>query len=606
MARFLSKFLYILSGKHKQLIFLLFLFLLSSLMDTIGIGLVGPFVAIASAPKMIEENPLLNWIYVTLNLTSQRQFITLFGISIIFIFYIKTFLNYRVQKYIFSFSYRAKGELALRLLQAYLSAPYTFHLKRNTALLIQNITAETYGFCNGIMLPLLNGSAYICITLLLSCLLISTNLLATLFILVILSIPVLLYRLSKDRLAKWGKETSQSQTEIIRTINHSLGGLKETKIIGCESFFEDQLEKSSNSLEEALSASQSFRLVPRLLIEAVLITFLIGLTLMLLLSNNGSAQNLTSVLSIFALASIRLIPAVSQLSNSINSLRSQSYSLNKIYFELKEVEELQNNEQKGSRHSSNSSNQSSLRKQADSIMPFCDQIDLNQVTYSYPEAKESSLQSICLTVKKGQSIAFIGKSGAGKTTLADVILGLLTPQSGDVTVDGVSIYNDLRSWQNLIGYIPQSIFLTDDTIEKNIAFGVPEHLIDPERLENSIQAAQLAELIQELPQGSKTCVGERGVRLSGGQRQRIGIARALYHEREILVFDEATSALDNETEKLVNEAVKSLSGTKTLIIIAHRLTTVEHCDRIYLMQKGQVVKSGNYQEVVLGNSNIIK
>lgn len=193
----------------------------------------------------------------------------------------------------------------------------------------------------------------------------------------------------------------------------------------------------------------------------------------------------------------------------------------------------------------------------------------------------------------------IGQSGAGKTTLVDVILGLLTPQQGDIKVDGISIYGNLRSWQNLIGYIPQSIFLIDDTIEKNIAFGVPENEIDQQRLDKAIQAAQLSEVIENLPNGLKTRVGERGVMLSGGQRQRVGIARALYHEREILVLDEATSALDNETEQLVTEAIKSLSGVKTTIIIAHRLTTVEHCDRIYMLEKGRIVKSGSYQEVVL-------
>jgi len=221
------------------------------------------------------------------------------------------------------------------------------------------------------------------------------------------------------------------------------------------------------------------------------------------------------------------------------------------------------------------------------------------VTYRYPEASELSLDQISFKIKKGESIALIGKSGAGKTTLVDVILGLLDLESGDIKVDGVSIYENLRSWQNLVGYIPQSIFLTDDTIERNIAFGVPDDQIDQGRLYKAIAAAQLEELVEQLPDGIKTGVGERGLRLSGGQRQRIGIARALYHEREILVLDEATAALDNETESRVTAAINSLAGTKTLIVIAHRLSTVENCDRIYMLEKGQVVKSGSYQEVVL-------
>ena len=203
---------------------------------------------------------------------------------------------------------------------------------------------------------------------------------------------------------------------------------------------------------------------------------------------------------------------------------------------------------------------------------------------------------------KGQSIALIGKSGAGKTTLVDLVLGLLAPQSGDILVDGKSVYRNLRAWQDLIGYIPQSIFLIDDTLERNIAYGVPDEQIDAERLRQSIEAAQLKDLVEHMPEGVKTRIGEQGMCLSGGQRQRVGIARALYHEREILVLDEATSALDNETEHLVTEAIRALSGKKTMIIIAHRLSTVEHCDRIYLMENGQIVKSGTYQEVVLNRS----
>lgn len=232
-----------------------------------------------------------------------------------------------------------------------------------------------------------------------------------------------------------------------------------------------------------------------------------------------------------------------------------------------------------------------------------DRVVIDRLTYRYPGAESNALTNLSLTLRKGESIALIGKSGAGKTTLVDVLLGLLIPQSGDIKVDGLSIYGGLRSWQDLIGYIPQTIFLTDDTIERNIAFGVPDDQIDPERIAKAVHSAQLSDLVAQLPDGLQTMVGERGTMLSGGQRQRIGIARALYHEREILVLDEATSALDNETESLISEALRELSGQKTMIIIAHRLTTVEHCDRIYDMRKGQIVRSGSYQEVVLGEQS---
>jgi ABC-type multidrug transport system fused ATPase/permease subunit len=296
---------------------------------------------------------------------------------------------------------------------------------------------------------------------------------------------------------------------------------------------------------------------------------------------------------------MRLIPAASQLVQAMGEMQNKSYSVDRLYLDLKEIEKQKATQPLKSALGLTRGNLSSSKYGENQTMSFTEGVELKEVTYSYPDTSEPAIERVSLSLKKGQSIALIGKSGAGKTTLVDVILGLLQPESGDIRVDGVSVYSNIRSWQNLIGYIPQSIFLIDDTIERNIAFGVPDRLLDRARIDRAIKAAQLEELVEQLPDGIKTVVGERGIRLSGGQRQRIGIARALYHEREILVLDEATSALDNETEKLVSEAIRSLAGTKTLITIAHRLSTVEHCDRVYLLEKGRVVKSGSYQEVVL-------
>ena len=593
MIKYLSKFLYILGGKKRELFVLLVSFIGTSILDTIGIGLVGPYIGLASNPESIYQNYWLNWAYLQLGLESTNQFITLVGIVVIIIFYIKSFLSFRIQAYIYRFSWQQQGELQSKLLHAYLTVPYTFHLGSNTAILTQNITAETSMFCNGVMISILTSIANGVILLFIILLLINTDILATLAIAAIIIFAIAVYYPFRNKIAYWGKEGSESGAEIIRIINHSLGGLKETRVIGCESYFENQMGVQAQRFADSVSSFQAFRLLPRTVAEVLLITFLVGFTSIFIIFNQ-STQKLFSVLSIFAVASIRLIPSISQLSSAFSALKNASYSLDKLYFDLKELEKI------GGSKSLDLLNNSSGGSIASSLaMRFENEIVLDRVTYRYPNASETAIKDISLSITKGQSIALIGKSGSGKTTLVDVILGLLTPESGNLTVDGSSIYHDVRSWQNLIGYIPQSIFLLDTTIEGNIAFGVSDDLIDPERMNKAIHAAQLAELIGQLPDGIKTSVGERGVRLSGGQRQRIGIARTLYHEREILVLDEATSALDNETEILVSEAIKSLSGTKTMIIIAHRLTTVEHCDYIYLMEKGRIVKSGSYREVVL-------
>ena len=592
MIQFLSKFLYVLQGKYKTLAFLLFLFLLTSFLEVIGIGLVGPFIALATNPEAIRQNAWLSATYTQLHFASELYFLQIIGLGIVVIFYVKAFVSFRVQQYIFEFGFTQQAELSSRLMKAYLAAPYTFHLNCNSATLIQNIVNETDRFANGLMMPLLTSISNSIVILALVGLLVKTNALAIVIIAAVMLLAVAIVYGLKDRLKLWGQEMSEARTEIIQAINHGLGGLKETKIIGCESYFESQMQRQVEKYGKSAALTIGFSNLPRYLMEAFLITFLIVFTILFITSNKGDSQNLSSVLGIFALASIRLLPATSNLLSSISGIRACIFSLDKLYFDFKHLEEA--SEQQANFARSRLKDSGSIQ----TTLSFVDNVSLANIVYQYPEAERNSLEGVSLVIQKGQSIGLIGRSGAGKTTLVDVILGLLIPQSGDITVDGVSIYTNLRSWQDIIGYVPQSIFLIDDTLRQNIAFGVPAHLIDQDRLLKAVKASQLSELIEQLPQGLETNVGERGVLLSGGQRQRVGIARALYHEREILVFDEATAALDNETEALVTEAIKSLSGIKTMIIIAHRLSTIEHCDRIYMLENGNIVKSGSYQEVV--------
>jgi ATP-binding cassette, subfamily B, bacterial PglK len=593
MMQFLSRFLYVTKGKYKALSYLLFLFLLISFLELLGIGLIGPFISLATNPSFIKHNHWLNLFYEWLNFNSEREFLLMLGLLSIVIFYVKSFISFNAQKSVFEFGYKLQAELMTRLLHAYLAAPYTFHLNKNSSSIIQNIVNETHEFCNSLTMPFLTSISNGVVISALIFLLIKTDAMAMIIILGIGIIAFTIFYFLKNRLARWGKESSEAHAEMIRLINHSLGGLKETRIFGCEPYFEQQMKIAANKFQSCSSNAVGFSNLPRYTIEAFLITFLIGFTILFITINQGKEASLTSVLGIFALASIRLLPATGNLFTAINSIKHKSYSLDKLYFDLKELESINLNK---------ISNDSIDRQNSETKnLSFHDEIILDKVIYRYPNAAKNSLEEISLTLKKGESIGLIGKSGAGKTTLVDVILGLLQPEHGDIKVDGNSIYKDLRAWQNLIGYVPQSIFLIDDTLERNIALGVQDHLIDRERLKGAIQAAQLSDLVEQLPNGIQTRVGERGVLLSGGQRQRVGIARALYHEREILVFDEATAALDNETEALVTESIKSLSGIKTMIVIAHRLSTIEHCDLIYMLDRGKIVKAGNYEEVVLRN-----
>ena len=361
------------------------------------------------------------------------------------------------------------------------------------------------------------------------------------------------------------------------------------KYFGCEAYFERQMDWECQQYEQSIATFSMIQKSPRILIEIVLIIFILFFVSFSQVFFQQDIEEITSILAVFLIAAMRLIPAASNLINNMGKMQNSSYALDVLCLDLKAVEELMQQKfvpQNGSLSLGNNQE-----------MTFNSQIEIDNLTYAYPDTSKPAIENISLKIKRGESVALIGKSGAGKTTLVDLILALLEPQIGDILVDGVSIYDNLRSWQQLVGYIPQSIHLLDDTIEHNIAFGVEDGAIDAPRMHQAIATAQLSETIEQLPQGIHTLVGEQGVRLSGGQRQRIGIARALYHQREILVLDEATSALDNETERLVSDAIKSLAGTKTLIIIAHRLSTIEHCDRVYVLERGNLVKSGKYQEV---------
>ena len=598
MLAYFSKVLYVLAGKRTGILLLLFIFTLTSVLEAVGVGLIGPFLNIASEPNSIHQIPLLNWFYSQLPLEDSSQFIPILGMAIAIIFCLKSSLYFLSWVSIYRYSAQLKQSLIIKLLDAYLTVPYTFHLKRNTASLVKNILIETSTFAGSCILPLLKTAVNSIVLFFLLIVLAKTDLLLLAEILGVLLPIFALFNLLGNKFKRWGKTQSDSKKEMIRILNHGLGGLKETRVIGCESYFKDRMEREAQQFATAESLFSSSQILPRILIETALIVFVMLFISISVIFSQQDMQEITGIMGVFGVAAMRLIPAITMLLNSLNQLRNSEYALNMLYLDLKEIDS--QGIGKLARKQLNLSANSSLNwKSKPNAITFNRQIDLGRITYIYDNSSHLAVENVSFQIEKGQSIALIGKSGSGKTTLADIILGLLEPQSGDIKVDGISICDNLRSWQNMIGYIPQSIFLIDDTVENNIAFGVPARDIDPERIKRAIKAAQLEELVAQLPQGIKTEVGERGVRLSGGQRQRIGIARALYHEREILVLDEATAALDNETERLVSESIKSLAGTKTLIIIAHRLSTVEHCDRIYLLDRGRVIKSGSYQEVVV-------
>jgi ATP-binding cassette, subfamily B, bacterial PglK len=601
MTEYLSRFLYVLGASRRKLAILVGGAIVAAFLEALGIGLIGPFIALVTNPKFAQQYPFINQVLRSVGLgrlaNSPQLILPIFAGVVIAVTYLKSFVTFIVQRYIYQFSYTQRGHLFARLLYTYSRAPYTFHLTRNSSDLIQKMVNETEQFTTTVVMPQLFIVSNACVITAIVLLLIYVNGMAMLVVSGMFLVAFGLLQHFKQRIARWGKDKTESFESTIRIINHALGGIKEVRVLGCESYFEQQANAQTRLYANSTAAFMAFSNLPRYALEAFMVTFLVAFTFIYLQLNPTSPESLTSVLGIFAMASVRMLPALITMVGSISNVRYARYSLDNMYHDLKELERLSPELIAASRHDDQERLQGYLR-----TLPFRNQIQLKQVTYQYGSAAEPALDEVSLTLKRGQSIGIIGRSGAGKTTLIDMVLGLLTPSAGDITVDGRSIYSDIRAWQNMIGYVPQNIFLIDDTLERNIAFGVPDHLIDHDRLQKAIAVTQLEELVERLPNGVKTVLGERGTRLSGGQRQRVGIARIIYHDRDVLVLDEATSALDNATELLVSDAVKALGGHKTLIIIAHRLSTIEHCDRIYMMERGRVVKSGTYEEVVLGST----
>ncbi|MBQ3790262.1 MAG: ABC transporter ATP-binding protein, partial [Lachnospiraceae bacterium] len=463
--------------------------------------------------------------------------------------------------------------ISVRLLRAYTAEPYGWHLNKNIAELTRSLTTDTDLFTKGIIHAMeLVTEAVVCVVL--GCYLFTVSHSITVVVLGIMGLSLLLFTSISKRMSRnLGKEAQECNGLLIRTINESLGGIKELKVLRREKYFLDRYDRVSTKYLRALRVSRLVGGLPRYVVEATCMSGLLVAIIVKMYFGQREIQAFIPQLSVFAVAAFRLLPSVGKINEHFSNILYAAPSIDLIYHDLREVEE--------------AAQESADR---DHTWKLRDRVEIRHLSFRYPGAEEDVLKDVTFAIPKGRTVALIGSSGAGKTTLADILLGLLTPERGHIMADEMDIFKNLATWQGEIGYIPQTIFLSDDTIRRNIAFGIPDEEIDEERVRDAAEKAQLTAFIETLPDGMDTIVGERGARISGGQRQRIGIARALYTDPEVMVLDEATSALDGETETAVMEAIDSLHGTKTMIIIAHRLTTIRNADLIYEVENGQVTE----------------
>ena len=579
-----KKLSYIFSKRDKYKIALLLCIMVAgSFLELLGVAVFQPFVNIIMMPDSIQENSYLARIYQMFGCSTTESFPTVVALGIIVIYVVKNVYLWVEQNLIMKFTYGMQQKLSTRLLTTYLSEPYTFHLNKNIAELQRSMQEDTGLFTQVLMHTLqLVAEVVVCIVLGVYLFTVSNSITVVIVGLLILCV-VLFTKITKRFTEQLGKEAQVYKGKLYQWVNQSLGGVKEVKVLNREEFFVSSYKKYYGLYIKGVRINRLLSITPKYMVEAVCMTGLLIAIIIKLNFGHGELENFIPQLATFAVAAFRLLPSVGRINEHVNNILYAVPSVDLIYGDLKGIEDYQ--ESKGEEEGKEWS--------------FEHGITAKHITYAYPNTDTNVLEDANCIIPKGKTVAFIGSLGAGKTTMADIILGLLAPQRGKILVDNIDVFKNLTMWHHQIGYIPQVIYLSDDTIRNNIAFGIHEDQIDEEAVKTALKKAQLAEFVDTLPDGLDTIVGDRGVRLSGGQRQRIGIARALYHDPEILVLDEATSALDNETETAVMEAIESLQGSKTMIIIAHRLTTIQNADIIYEVGDGKVTERS--KEYVFGD-----
>jgi ABC-type bacteriocin/lantibiotic exporter with double-glycine peptidase domain len=552
-------------------------------LESVAVASIMPFLAALFSPDISGSEPRLARLADLIGVDSQAQLLAYLGGFVLVVLVLANALSGATTWLMLRFANRKGYALSMRLLSSYLTKPYVFYLDRHTAELQKNVFGEVQRVTGGVLVPVVQIVARASVVLFISGLLVLANPLMALVVAGTLGMAYfVLYRFARATLHSVGRESVEAGGQRAKHGIEALMGFKEIKLLGRERHFLARFEKPSLRWADTQTKSQALALLPRYAVETVAFSLILVLAIYLLASGRGSGE-LLPLLGLYAFAGYRLMPALQLIFAGFAAIRNATPALELVLRDLQP-------------------DVASTPHGFELPLSLNKQVSLVNVRFRYPGAAGWMLESVNLSIAKNTSVALVGSTGCGKTTVVDLLMGLLEPLEGRLEVDGAKVdQRNLRQWQRNIGHVPQQIFLCDDTIARNIALGLPDEEIDWEQLERASRLARLHDFVAKLPGGYRTVVGDRGIRLSGGQRQRIGIARALYGDPELLVLDEATSALDNVTENAVFEALQALSGRKTIVMVAHRLSTVRGCDLICLMDGGRIVERGRYEDLMLSS-----
>lgn len=573
---FLKQVNYIFSRNQKiKFVLLLLIIIISTFLELLSVTAIMPLVNVMIDPEAIKKTDYFWKLYSSVGFKNTNHFLAFLAGCLIIIYIIKNLFISIMYQLQYKFTFSNQRKLAYKLIECYMTQPYHFHLAHSSADLIRSINTDVAMMFQGVLAILqLIAEVMVCIVLGIY-LIIKDKSITIGTCAFMVTFLILFAKKFKRYLARIGDEDRKHSAGIVKWLQQSFGGMKETKILGREDYFLQNFDFEYKSWAECERIYRYLQIAPRPVMEALCITALMIVIIAKLLNGTNSVYFISTI-SVFAVAAFRLLPSFNRITNFLGVIMFNMPAFQAVYDDLQMIEKVKK--------------QDVEKKEIDQTLTFHHKIIIKNLSYKYPTGTDNVLENVNLEISKNQSVAFIGPSGAGKTTLADLILGALEPTKGTILIDDINAFLNINAWQKNVGYIPQSIYLLDDTIKNNIIYGADENDINNDKLSIAIEKAQLKKFIDELPNGVETEVGERGVRLSGGQRQRIGIARALYNDPEVLVLDEATSALDNDTEAAVMEAIENLAGKKTLIIIAHRLSTIEHCNVVFEVKDGKVTQ----------------
>lgn len=565
-------------------------------LEVANVSAIGPFLTLATDPSMVEQNVVLSFLYQRFEFQDANTFLIVVGLGVFMLMLLSNGWSALTTWAQLRLAWSLNHYLSSQLLARYLRRPYTYFLSRNTADLSKNILSEVQEITNQMLRPLILaiGRGVVAVGLIL--LLVVTNpVLALLVTIVVGGSFGAVYASVRRKLGLIGRDRVKANSERFTVASEALGGIKDVKVLGVEDAFLRRFIGPSYKFARHQATSQAIAALPRYAIETIAFGTVI-LIVVYLLAVNQNFGSIVPTLGLYAFAGYRLLPALQEVFRAVTETRFRASALEAILKDLEtgvEFTQASHSAREKAR-AVNSCTQSQIGRIKRGVK-------LEAVRFSYPDADKPALNGVTLEIPVNSTIGIVGATGSGKTTLVDVLLGLLRPQSGTILVDDIPITDEnVADWRKMIGYVPQQIFLSDASVAENIAFGIPKEEIDMDAVRAAAKIAQIDDFImRELPRGYDTTVGERGIRLSGGQRQRIGIARALYRNPAVIVFDEATSALDNKTEDALMQAMKSLLGRKTIIMVAHRVTTLADCDQIYMMDGGRVVAEGDYDELIV-------